>query len=153
MARLLAQLTPRVRAILVACVVGFIVLLFAWWIGPGLFAGKEEAARVVTASVVKPVDCTASAPIETVTFTDVDGQQEARLRACGHSKGEQLQVVLPAEPADGELTVRTADTEIGHSNLRQSVGLLLIALSCAGGATYAVLVARGAPGRRGLLTV
>ncbi len=153
MALLLAQLTPRVRAILVACAVGFIVLLFAWWVGPDLFAGKDEPARVVTASVVKPVDCTASTPVETVTFTDAAGMQEAQLRACGHAKGEQLQVVLPAEPVEGELTVRTADTEIGHSNLRQSVGLLLIAMSCAGGATYAVLVARGAPRRRGLLPV
>ncbi|MPY97817.1 MAG: hypothetical protein GEU97_07415 [Actinophytocola sp.] len=153
MAWLLAQLTPRVRAILVACVVGFIVLLFAWWMGPDLFAGKDEPARVVTASVVKPADCTESTPVETITLADVDGKQEARLRACGHDKGEQLQVVLPAEPADGELTVHTADTEIGHSNLRQSVGLLLIALSSAGGATYAVLVARGAPRRRGLLPV
>lgn len=153
MARLLAQLTPRVRAILVACVVGFIVLLFAWWVGPGLFAGTDEPARVVTASVVKPVDCTASTPVETVAFTDAAGKQEAQLRACGHAKGEQLQVVLPAEPVEGELTVHTADTEIGHSNLRQSVGLLLIAMSCAGGATYAVLVARGAPRRRGLLPV
>lgn len=153
MDRLLAQLTPRVRAILVACVVGFIVLVFAWWVGPGLFSGTDEPARVVTASVVEPADCTAATPVETVTFIDGEGKREARLRACGHDKGEQLQVVLPQEPGAGELTVRSADTETGHSNLRQSIGLLLVALSCAGGATYALLVTRGDSGRRDLLPV
>lgn len=153
MARLLAQLTPRVRAIFVACLVGFIVLLFAWWVGPGLFSGNDEPARIVTASVVKPVDCTATTPVETVTFTDASGKQDARLRACGHDKGEQIQVVLPEGQGTGELTVHSADTPMGHSNLRQSVGLLLVALSCAGGATYSLLVMRGDSRRRGLLPV
>ncbi|MPY79146.1 MAG: hypothetical protein GEV04_11760 [Actinophytocola sp.] len=141
------------RAILVAFVVGFVVLVFAWWIGPGLFSGNDEPERVVTASVVKPVDCTASTLVETVTFTDVNGKQRAQLTACGHDKGEQLQVVLTEEQGTGELTVRSADTEVGYSNLRQSVGLLLVALSCAGGATYALLVMRGNSRRRGLLPV
>ncbi|WP_051400270.1 hypothetical protein [Haloechinothrix halophila] len=153
MARLLAQLTPRVRAILVACLVGFIVLLFAWWVGPGLFSGRDEPARIVTASVVKPADCTATTPVETVTFTDASGKQKARLRACGHNKGERIQVVLPEEQGTGELTVYSADTSIGHSNLRQSVGLLLVALSCAGGATYSLLVMRGDSRRSSLLPV
>lgn len=138
---------------LVACVVGFVVLVFAWWVGPSLFAGKEEPARVVTASVVKPVECTASAPVETVTFEDSGGTKQAQLRACGHDKGERLQVVLQQDPGSGELTAQSAATETGYSNLRQSVGLLLVALACAGGATYALLVTPGGSRRRDALPV
>lgn len=150
--RLLALLTLRMRAILVAFGVGFIVLVFAWWIGPSLFAGPAEPSRVVTASVVEPVDCTASTLVETVTFTDGGGTQQAQLAACGHSKGERLQVVVEST-GSGEVTVRAANTATGYSDLRQSVGLLLVALACAGGAVYALLVMRDDAQRRSILPV
>jgi len=49
--------------------------------------------------------------------------------------------------------VRAANTATGYSDLRQSVGLLLVALACAGGAIYALLVMRDDGQRRSILPV
>ncbi|MGH3433171.1 MAG: hypothetical protein ACRDQB_10075 [Thermocrispum sp.] len=139
----LSSLSAMARAVLLAAVVGFVVLLVAWLLGPSLFAAAAEDERVVTASVSEPAPCTDANARETVTFTDGGGRQTARLSACGHDKGEQLRVALSAEPEPGVLTARSAATEAGYSNVRRSVGLLLMALACVGGGFYAYLVTRG----------
>lgn len=134
----LAGLSATKRAVLLAAVVGLVVLFLAWMSGPSLFAGAAEEERVVTATVTKPVPCTAAGAQETVRLPD---KRTAKLTACGHEKGEKLSVAVPAEP-DGELTARVADTAVGYNNARQNFGLLLMALACVGGGFYAWLVTR-----------
>lgn len=138
----LNSLSATVRAILLAAVVGFVVVLVAALSGPGLFTGEDATERVVSATVTEPAPCTNAGARETVTFTDGGRQQTAQLPACGHDKGEDLRVAIPAEPEPGALTVRSAETEAGFSNVRRSVGLLLMALACVGGGGYAYLVTR-----------
>lgn len=140
--RLVDGLSTTTRALIVAGFVGFVIVLIAWLVGPGLFAGAAPPERVLTASVTEPVPCTAADPMEKVRFTDGGKQREASLPACGHDKGEELAVAVPEAPAAGPLTVRSAETHAGHSNVRTSIGLLLLALGCVGGGGYAFLVSR-----------
>lgn len=138
----LGSLSATARAVLLAAGVGFVVVLVASLFGPGLFAGDEEPERVVAASVTEPAPCTAAGAKETVTFTDGGAKKTAVLPACGHEKGEKLEVAVPTEPEPGTLTVRSAETEAGYSSVRRSIGLLLMALACVGGGLYAYLVTR-----------
>lgn len=143
------QLSTRTRALLVAGFVGLLIVLIVWWIGPGLFASADEPVeRVVTASVSEPVSCTEPDAVEQVTFLDGDKPRTASLHACGHDKGEELAVAVPESPGPGALTVRSAETDAGHSNARRTIGLLLVALSCLGGGAYAFLVSQAGPCRR-----
>lgn len=135
-------LSETTRAVLAAGAVGLVVLLVAWMIGPSLFAGADEAERVVTAKVTETALCTDPKAAEKVTFADTGKEREAILPACGHDKGEKVEVALPNEAGAGPMVVRAAETDAGHSTARSSVGLLLIALSCAGGGLYAFLFSR-----------
>lgn len=138
----LSALSSTARAVLLAAVVGFVVVLVAWLMGPGVFAGDAAVERVVTASVSEPTPCTDASARETVTFTDGGKQQSAQLAACGHDKGEELRIAVAAEPEPGEPAVRSAESDTGYSNARRSIGLLLMALACVGGGFYAYLVTR-----------
>lgn len=141
------QFSPKTRALFVAGLAGLVVILFTWAIGPGLFAAKQAPERTVTAAVTEPVSCADPQPVEKVRFTEAGKPRGASLRACGHDKGEELEVAIPLAATAGPLTVRIAETYTGYSTLRRSLGLLLVALSCAGGATYAFLLLRSAPSR------
>lgn len=124
-------------------------MLVVWWIGPGLFAGDDgPEERVVTASVSEPVPCTEPDAVEKVTFLHGDQPRTASLHACGHDKGEELAVAVPVSAGPGALTVRSAETDVGYSNVRSTIGLLLVALSCFGGGAYAFLVSQSGRGRR-----
>ncbi len=135
-------LSETTRAVLLAGAVGLVVLLTAWMIGPSLFAGADEVERVVTATVTERASCTDPKAAEQVAFTDAGKKHEATLPACGHDKGEKIEVALPNDAGAGPLTVRAAETDAGHSRTRSSIGLLLIALSCVGGGFYAFLFSR-----------
>lgn len=142
------QFSPKTRALLVAGLAGLVVIVLTWAIGPGLFAVKQDPVRTVTAAVTEPASCADPRPVEKVRFTEAGKPRDAALPACGHDKGEELQVAIPhAAATAGPLTVRIAETYTGYSTMRRSVGLLLVALSSAGGATYAFLLLRGAPSR------
>lgn len=144
--RHLRAIPPRRRVLLVAVAVGFLVVLAAWWAGPGLFAGGSGSEqRVVTATVTEPVPCTQASPVETVRFSLGREKRDATLSGCGHSKGERVEIAIPHEAVAGPLTVRTAEAAEGFHDLRRPVGLLLVALSCLGGGCYAFLVTRAPP--------
>lgn len=134
----------RARALLVAGFVALVVLLFVWAMGPTLFAESDAAEeRVVTATVTRAVPCDKAGATETVRLQFAGAPRAATLNACGHDKGEELEVAVPVNAGTGALTVRAADTAVGNHDLRKPLGLLLVALSCLGGGTYAFLVTRG----------
>lgn len=139
------------RSFATAGIAGFVIVLFIWWIGSGLVATEPADEWVTTAQVTSPARCTADDPVEKVRFDVGDKQRTALLHACGHTKGEQLEVAVPESPGKGALTVREAETEIGHGVARRSLGLLLVALACVGGGVFAFLLSpQAAPvGRTG----
>ncbi len=135
----------------VAAFAGFLVLVGAWWVGPDLF-GRAPAPehRITQATVTMPTSCTDAGGGETVQF-ELDGEtRSGNLNACGHSQGELLDIAVPADAGTGLIDVRLAATAPGHSDLRRPVGLVLLALSCAGGGVYSYLLRRG-PRRRAVL--
>lgn len=130
---------------------GVLVLAVAWFIGPDLF-GRTPAPehRIVEATVTGPTSCLESGDGETVEF-EIDGETRGgTLDACGHSQGESLDVAVPVTAGEGLVEVRLAATAPGHSDLRRPVGLVLLALACAGGGIYGYLLQRG-PRRRAVL--
>jgi hypothetical protein len=136
------------KVLAVAAFAGFLVLVAAWWVGPDLF-GRPPAPehRITQASVIMPAPCTNAGGGETVQF-ELDGEtRSGTLNACGHSQGELLDVAVPVDAGAGLIDVRLAATAPGHSDLRRPVGLVLLALSCAGGGVYSYLMHRG-PRRR-----
>jgi hypothetical protein len=130
--------STTMRAVSLAGLVGLLVVLATWLLGPSVFAGADEPERVVTAKVTAPAQCDAANAVERVSFADGAQQRTADLPACGHDRGEELKVAVNQ---DGS-SVHLAETSAGYSNARQSTGLLLIALSCAGGGGYVYLLAR-----------
>ncbi|SFB51274.1 hypothetical protein SAMN05216266_11562 [Amycolatopsis marina] len=135
----------------VAAFAGILVLAVAWWIGPDLF-GRPPAPehRITQATVTQPVSCTEAGDGETVQFEFNGETRSGILNACGHSQDELLDVAVPVDAGEGLIDVRLAATAPGHSDLRRPVGLVLLALSCAGGGIYSYLVRRG-PRRRAVL--
>lgn len=134
-----------------AALVGLVIVLAAWWIGPSLFGQVSvEPRREVPATVTLPAECTNPSAEETVSF-ELDGRtMNGTLSGCGHDQDEQIRIAVPANAQQGEgglLEVHLAATAPGTSDLRRPVGLALLVLSCASGGTYAFLVARG-PRRR-----
>jgi hypothetical protein len=139
------HVAPMVRsgAALPAALVGLLIVLGVWWVGPDLFGpAPEPDERVVAASVVEPVSCASqTATQETVRFT-VDGdERDALLSACGHDEGESVDIAVPEDLDADPLLVRAADTLPGHRDLRRPVGMLLMVLSCLAGGGYAALLA------------
>ena len=133
------------KVLAVAATVGVAVVALAWWIGPGLFGAPHSPPeqRVVTATVTEPMSCTTAGATEKVRFS-LDGQtRKGVLTACGHDKEEKVEVVVPADAGSGSIEVRSAVSSPGYSTLRGPLGLLLLALSCGAGGTYAFLVIRG----------
>ncbi|WP_007026463.1 hypothetical protein [Saccharomonospora iraqiensis] len=130
----------------VAAVTGLLILLGAWWTGASLFgAPPADRHRIVEATVTAPAECSDPDAVETVRFEGRAGQRDGRLSGCGHDEGEQVRVAVPPESSTGggSVDVRLAATAPGTSDLRRPVGMALLMLSCAGGGTYAYLMARG----------
>ncbi|MFC4004325.1 hypothetical protein ACFS2C_19750 [Prauserella oleivorans] len=132
------------RVLGVAAVTGILVVLLAWWAGPSLFGSAPEAeTRTVEATVTLPAECTNPNAEETVRF-ELDGAtRNGTLSGCGHNRDEQVEIAVPHDPPDGLIDVQLASTAPGTSDLRRPVGLALLVLGCAAGATYAYLLARG----------
>lgn len=128
----------------IAMLAGIAVVAVAWSLGPGLFGGAAtEEQQTYQATVRLPAACDDQGARENVQVMVNGEQRDVTLSACGHTEGENVQVVLVPEPKSGEAEVRLVDTAHGTSDARRPVGLFLMALSCAAGAGYAFLVARG----------
>ncbi|MFO7193388.1 MAG: hypothetical protein DIU77_014190 [Thermocrispum agreste] len=137
-----SSMSATVRGVLLAAVVGFVVLFVTGSYGHEVFAEEPVAERVVPAKVVESTPCTEPNPTEKVTVTLGEEQRDATLSACGHEKGEKLNVVVPAQVPLGALTVRSAQTVTGFDSVRRSIGLGLMSLACMSGGLYAWLVTR-----------
>ncbi|MFF5990205.1 hypothetical protein [Prauserella flavalba] len=128
----------------VSAATGILIVLAAWWAGPSLFGSAEAAeTRTVEATVTLPADCTRPNAEETVRF-ELDGTtRNGTLSGCGHDQDERIEISVPHAAAEGLIDVQLANAAVGSSDLRRPVGLALLVLSCAGGGTYAFLLARG----------
>ncbi|WP_083255345.1 hypothetical protein [Amycolatopsis orientalis] len=121
-----------------------LVIFLAWLAGPGLFGIKnEKQGTTVRAEVVQPVPCAGGATTETVKFEFGGRPMEGSLNACGHGKGERLDVVVPDGAAGDAVSVHAADAAAGASDARRPVGLALLVFSCFAGGMYVFLVLRG----------
>jgi hypothetical protein len=131
----------------VAAGAGVLVLLLVWLAGPGLFgAVPVPPGTVVSAEVTKPVECAVPDAEETVKFPLNGTEREGSLSACGHDKGERVDVMVPAAAGDGMIEVETAKVlEVAGSGASRPLGLLLVVLACFAGALYAAILLRDPP--------
>jgi hypothetical protein len=128
----------------VAAGAGLLTVVVLFFAGPGLFGdGAAPQGSVVQAKVTRSMDCTQPDAQESVTFPLGGTTRDGTLNGCGHNKGEEVAVMVPADPGSGAITVETSKVINGSSSARRPIGLFLIALSCFAGAYYAHLVIRG----------
>jgi hypothetical protein len=128
----------------VAAGAGLLIVVILWLIGPGLFGdGAAPAGTVVQAEVTKSMDCTVADAQEAVRFPLGGATRDGTLNACGHNKGEHVDITVPANPGDGTINVETSKVVNGTTSARRPIGLFLAALSCFAGAFYTHLVIRG----------
>ncbi|WUL72194.1 hypothetical protein OG943_42950 [Amycolatopsis sp. NBC_00345] len=132
---------------------GVLVVVLAWFAGPGLFGIAVNDGGVPTqAEVTKPAACSAANPVESVKFTLGGKPREGSLNGCGHAQGDHVEVGVPSDaPADGPVTVRASDTSAGSQDSRGPIALVLLVFACFAGGMYAYLVIKG-PGRLALLS-
>ncbi len=138
------QLTPGWNSLAVAAGVGLLVVFLAWFAGPGLFGiTNETEGTKVQAEVVQPVPCAGGTTTETVKFEFGGQPMEGSLVACGHGKGERIEVVVPEGGPSAGVSVHSADVAAGASDARRPLGLALLVFSCFSGGMYVFLVLRG----------
>lgn len=126
-----------------------LVVVLTWLLGPGALGIEAvESGTSVPAQVTAPTQCTDGTAQETVAFV-LNGQSRfGTLNACGHDKGEHVDIVVPSgSAATGSIAVESADTVSGSTDLRGPLGLALVALSCIAGGFYVILVRREPPPR------
>jgi hypothetical protein len=132
---------------------GVLVVVLAWFTGPGLFGIAVNDGGVPTqAEVTKTAACSAANPVESVKFTLGGKPREGSLNGCGHAQGDHVEVGVPSDaPVDGPVTVRASDTSAGSQDSRGPIALVLLVFACFAGGMYAYLVIKG-PGRLALLS-
>lgn len=110
----------------------------------GLFgASREDQGGKARATVVSGAPCDRAGATETVSFKAGGKDHRARFDGCGHAKGEEVDVTVPAGPVTENLVVHAADAAVGDSQDGEGLGLLLIVVSGMAGAGYAFLLRRG----------
>jgi hypothetical protein len=133
----------RWQSLLIPALAGVAIVVIVWWAGPGMFGSLSSTGGTATeATVTVPAPCSAANPMETVQFTSGGQPRTGSLDACGHDKGDRVDVTVPSDAGPGQVDVHLADVVVGHSDLRRPVGLALLALSCLSGGAYAFLVQR-----------
>jgi hypothetical protein len=137
-------LTPGWNSLAVAAGVGLLVIFLAWLAGPGLFGiTNDTPGTTVRAEVVQPAPCTGGGATETVKFEFGGQPKEGSLNACGHGKGERVEVVVPDGATGPTISVHAAEAATGASDARRPLGLALLVFSCFAGGMYVFLVLRG----------
>ncbi|MGY6655932.1 hypothetical protein ACXIZN_27595 [Amycolatopsis sp. TRM77291] len=123
---------------------GLLVIFLAWLAGPGLFGiSNETKGTTVQAEVVEPARCTGGGATERVKFEFGGAPMEGSLNACGHGKGERIEVVVPDGASGDAVAVHAAEATAGASDARRPLGLALLVFSCFAGGMYVFLVLRG----------
>ncbi|TWP49346.1 hypothetical protein FKR81_24895 [Lentzea tibetensis] len=124
--------------LLVIGLVGVGVAVAIWF--PLSLMGAAEPPRHVSAKVVKTGACNQGMDVVEV---ELGGSvKQAKLDACGHHEGEQVDIVVP-ESADGDLVVQTASSTPTGRPLANRLASLLLCLSGFAGGFYAYLFRYG----------
>lgn len=133
--------------LLVLGLLGVTVVAVAWWPLSRTLGAQPAAERTATATVV------ASAPCGTSTTGDVvqvpiDGTpRQAHLDGCGHTRGQQLQVQVPATAGGGDFVVRPSapgETSAADGTPNRLSWVLLTLAAIAGGGYMMLLRSRPA---------
>ena len=124
-------------------VMGVVLVAASWWPLPGVFGKESGTLRSVSATVVESAPCGSSTPGDLLEMT-VDGEKvRARYDGCGHGRGRQLRVRIPADPA-GEFTALPAGSDEGDSgaDLRARLSWVLVTLAGVAGGGYSLMLRR-----------
>lgn len=140
------RLLQVVAGVVVVVVVGFALWLVAGFAGATGSSGPTE--RRAQATVTTTASCQGGDTQDSVTVPVAGVSRPARLDGCGHSKGERVEVLVPADFASGTV-VEPADTAPGDvsGKSHQVSFLLLIVATLVGGAIgYRLFRVRGPHG-------
>ncbi|GLZ35893.1 hypothetical protein Lesp02_80800 [Lentzea sp. NBRC 105346] len=119
--------------LLVAGLVGMGVAVAIWF--PLSVMGTSEPPRRAMAKVVQTGACPTGMDV-----VEVDGSNKAKLDACGHREGEQVEVIWKAGSPD---LVQTASSAPTGKPLANRLASLLLWLSASAGGVYAYLFRYG----------
>ncbi|MEB3365959.1 hypothetical protein [Saccharopolyspora mangrovi] len=107
-------------------------------------SGQQEkvAERKATAVVVEPRPCGARAAGDIVEV-QLDGQtRRATFDGCGHTRGQRLEVMVPARAA-GDLRVTPVKTDESElEKLARRTNIVLLTLAAVAGGGFGVLLGR-----------
>jgi hypothetical protein len=128
--------------LLVLGLLGVVVVAVAWWPLSRTLGSQPAAERTATATVIAPAPCGASTTGDVVQVP-VDGTpRQAHLDGCGHARGQQLQVRVPATAGGGDLVVRLGQTSAGDGTPSRLSWVLLTLAAIAGGGYMMLLRSR-----------
>lgn len=114
------------------------IVVVALWMVAGL-AGSHRSAtsgdRLAQATVTASAACQGPSSQDAIRFTLDRATHQAKLDGCGHQRGEVVQVLVPADFADGAVLEPTDSAPGDASGLSHRVAfLLLIVAAVVGGA-------------------
>jgi hypothetical protein len=120
------------RWLLILLVVGLVgvgVAVAIWF--PVSVLGSPEPPRHTSAKVVRTGNCGQGMDVVSLS---VDGaEKEAKLDACGHREGEQVDVVMPATVSSDTVLQTAASAPTGRPFADRLASLLLLMSAFAGG--------------------
>lgn len=107
-------------------------------------SGGSAGQRVATATVVTSVPCGSSVPGDLVEVQGV--RAPVRLDGCGHTKGERLQVEVPAAASTSDLVVHLYTPGTAGDGASSRLNWVLLTLAAIAGGGYILLLrSRRAP--------
>lgn len=115
-------------------------MVVAWWPNKAP-AAEGGQGRPGTAKVIQSAPCGASTRGDLVEVK-VDGKpRQARFDGCGHAQGQQLQVLVPADPGtDFKVQPADAGTTSASGENHSRLNWVLLTLSGVAGGGYALLL-------------
>ncbi|KAA5837172.1 hypothetical protein ABT337_15775 [Saccharopolyspora hirsuta] len=128
--------------LLVLSLLGVVLVGAAVW--PLVAAADRERAelRPATATVVESRPCGTRGAGDLVEVEIAGELRRAPFDGCGHSRGQQLPVLVPADPA-GQLVVRPATANYSQlDDLAERANWILLTLAGVAGGGYALMLGR-----------
>lgn len=122
---------------LAVALVGVGAAVAVWWARPDSRAAASSAATTVSATVTKAAPCSAPDARDGVEYQLAGKTQQAQLDGCGHLKGAELTIEVPAGSA---ALVREASTNSGNGGFGDRLYVILLVLAALAGAGYALLL-------------
>jgi hypothetical protein len=130
--------------LLVLGLLGVAVVAISWRSLPDVLGrGTTVEMRPATATVVESAPCGASPSGDLVEVPVNGASKQARLDGCGHTRGQQLQVQVPADPGP-DFVVRPASSETAgsgeSSGLPNRLSWVLVTLAAIAGGGYMLML-------------